>query len=415
LAPRATPARQRERTDRALAVFIRWAPSLFGRRGMRLAVPTLAWLLVTLCWPTSALRRRSRLAGQALAPWAFGRGIGHSLCDLFGLERCLQITGRLPRPSPAPGSCDALDQPARGMLLLGAHLGPWEAGAAELARRGFRPMVLAAPWPRLPRSAAALADRRASLGVRTATRGRSGWRSATEHLRSGGTVVALVDSLSPLHRGRRSLPFVEGDVGAPDALLAWAHRQGAHTALALGHPGGFHIEASAGADHCVRRLREAVEQHPSSWAWVRALALAALMLPTLGLSSCVAADPLPPLPRDPAAWQATAEDIVWTGTLSSGLRGRFAAVSGAGLWADGAPVGKFSSVRIDLWSSDTGLKLAELEAVRGRGHWPIGPVSFEEVRWTLPAAGQQGQLDGISWASGSGWACDGCPLELLPR
>jgi len=353
------------------------------------------------------------MAGQALAPWAFGRGIGHSLCDLFGLRRRLQITGCLPAPPPAP--CDELGEPARGMLLLGAHLGPWEAGAAELARRGFRPMVLAAPWPRLPRSAAALATRRASLGVRTATRGRSGWRSATQHLRSGGTVVALVDSLSPLHPGRRPLPFVEGDVGAPDALIAWAQRQGAHTALALGHPSGFHIEASAGADHCVTRLRQAVEQHPSSWAWVRALALLALMLPTLVLSSCVAADPLPPLPRDPAAWQATAEDIVWTGVLNSGLRGRFAAVSGAGLWEDGAPIGEFTAVRIDLWSSDTGLKLAELNALRGQGHWPIGPVSFEEVSWTLPAAGQQGQLDVASWASGSGWACGGCPLELLQR
>jgi hypothetical protein len=249
--------------------------------------------------------------------------------------------------------------------------------------------------------------------VLTAIRGRSGWRAATKHLRRGGTVVALVDSLSPRRRGRRPLPFIEGDIGAPDALLSWAQRQGAHAYVALGHPTGFAIEPIGGSDHCVRRLKEAVEQHPASWAWVRALALFALMFPVLALSGCLGPAPLPPLPKDPEAWQARAEELVWVGSVGDALRGRFVAASGEGRWQDGSPVGDFTDVQIELWSSDTGLKLAEIKAEAAAGDWPAGPVSFEEVEWVLPVAGQEGHLDVAFWTDELGWGCGGCPLELL--
>jgi len=271
-------------------------------------------------------------------------------------------------------------------------------------------MVLAAPWERLPCAAQALAARRAKLGVLTATRGRAGWRAATNHLRSGGTVVALVDSLSPLRRGRRPLPFIEGDIGAPDALLAWAQRQGAHAYVALGHPAGFSIEPIGGSDHCVRRLKEAVEEHPASWAWVRALALVALMFT---MSGCSGPAPLPPLPGDPEAWHARAEELVWVGAMGDSLRGRFAAASGEGRWQRRSPVGHFTEVQIELWSSDTGLKLAEIKAKAAEGDWPAGPASFEEVDWVLPVAGQEGHLDLVLWSDELGWVCGGCPLEFL--
>lgn len=374
-------------------------------------VPFAVGTGVVLSWPFSALRRRSRRAGRALSPWAWGVGLGHGLCDLFTRRRRLEITGSLPELSPPSGV--ATRCPTRGMLLLGAHLGPWEAGAAELASRGYRPMVLAAPWERLPGAAQALAARRAQLGVLTATRGRAGWRAATQHLRAGGTVVALVDNLSPRRRGRRPLPFIEGEIGAPDALLAWARRQGAHVYVAVGHPTGFTIESLSGADHCVRRLKEAVEQHPASWAWVRALAVFALMFPVLSLSGCGGSDPLPPLPRDPGAWRASAEEVVWVGGLGEALKGRFAAARGKGRWRDGSPVGHFADVQVDLWSSETGLKLAEVTAQTAQGDWPAGPASFEEVHWVLPVAGQEGRLDTASWSGESGWGCGGCPLELL--
>jgi len=398
---------------------------------MRFLVPFIAGVLTTLGWPFVGLRLRSLRVGHRVSPWTWGQGMGRGLYDLLGTARSLQITGDLGNSA----------SPAGGLLLLGAHLGPWEAGAAELARRGYRPMVLAAPWPRLPLSAQALAARRAELGVVTATRGRRGWRAATLHLRAGGTVVALVDSLSALRPGRRPLPFIEDDVGAPDALLAWAERQGARSLVALGHPGGFLIEEltppqlSSGApalrpdsqgdaaaeerlwkaDHCVRRLREAVEAHPASWAWIRALALLVLMLPVLSLSACPAPDLLPPIPKDPDAWVASAEELVWTGTLGAALRGRFVAASGEGRWKAGGPEGQFDQVKIDVWSTDTGLKLAEVQADLGRGRWPQGPASFEDVHWALPVAGQQGQLDVASWSEESGWSCGGCPLELLQR
>jgi hypothetical protein len=167
------------------------------------------------------------------------------------------------------------------------------------------------------------------------------------------------------------------------------------------------------ADDCVQRLREAVAANPSSWAWVRSLALLSLALPMLSLGGCADSHLMPPLPIDPAAWVASAEDLVWTGELSGAMRARFAAVRAEGHWRDGKPTGRFDDVRIDVWASDTGLKLLEVDARSGRGSWPGGPALFEDVRWTLPIAGEEGQLDSLAWREDQGWSCAGCPLELL--
>ena len=341
-----TKAKPRGVTDRLLDGFIQHAPPLFSLRLSRWVLPCLSAGLVCQAWPFMGLRSRALRAGHRLAPWAWGREMGLSLCDLLGTPRVLEVTGELPAPNS-------------GLLLLSAHLGPWEAGAAELARRGYRPMVLASPWERLPRAAQSLAERREQQGIATAFRGRAGWRMATGHLRAGGTVVALVDSLSPRRPGRRALNFVAGPVGAPDALLAWAERQGAEVRVALGRPGGFVIEtleAHAGvgpgmsrsatsdslrrrSDQCVERLQQAVEANPSSWAWVRALALLVFALPSLSLSSCSAAELVPPLPRDPADWITEAEGLRWTGEVDAGLRGRLHAAKAVGEWKDGKPHG----------------------------------------------------------------------------
>ena len=296
-------------------------------------------------------------------------------------------------------------------------------------------MVLASPWERLPRAAQSLAERREQQGIATAFRGRAGWRMATGHLRAGGTVVALVDSLSPRRPGRRALNFVAGPVGAPDALLAWAERQGAEVRVALGRPGGFVIEtleAHAGvgpgmsrsatsdslrrrSDQCVERLQQAVEANPSSWAWVRALALLVFALPSLSLSSCSAAELVPPLPRDPADWITEAVGLRWTGEVDAGLRGRLHAAKAVGEWKDGKPHGEFTDVIVDLFSADTGLLMTSLTAARARGSWPEGPTSFEQVDWKLPLTDEEGRLEKLHWDAGEGWQCGGCPLEGLSR
>lgn len=350
-----------------------------------------------------------------------------------------------PRSLIVTGDLDLLDErrfedadDGGGTLFLAAHLGPWEAGASELARRGQRPMVLASPWPRLPRSAAELARLRARHGVRTAFRGREGWREATEWLRSGGTVVALVDSLSADPSHRRALRFVGSELGAPEALLRWADRQGAITGVAVGAPDGFGLHRLWGEDRsrvCVELLDQGVRRNPSAWAWVHALAGAVLALPSLllflllsvsgSLSACSSEERLPPLPSHPEEWFLEAEGLRWHGLLGKELRGELRAARGTGRIGDlpdQAVDMKLETIRLRAWSRDTGLEILALQAERFSGRWPEGPASFTTVLWTVPSAetlpdlaalGSRGKLERVDWTALDGFACGGCPLEGL--
>jgi len=407
-------------TDWLLVGIIRAAPVFLGVPLVQRLFPLVTTVLVGLLWPLLAVGDRARLSGHRVSPWAWGRQMGEGFCDLFGRARSLRVCGELPHPDSSS-------------LVLAAHLGPWEAGAVELARLGHRPMVLAAPWPRLPLAAQALRARRARLGVATAFRSTRGWREATEHLRDGGMVVALVDSLSPQRRGRRSVDFVGGQVGAPDALVAWAERQSASMVVALGSPNGFRLcsleepreeecldsdgrvlsQVQVRADRCVSMLKEAVEAHPSSWAWVRALALFVLGFPLLTVSACGVTELTPPLPSAPSDWLVTADDLLWAGELNLAVRARLVALRGEGEWREERPYGLLEGVSVDLWSVDTGLHLAAVEAATGRGSWPQGPTVFSDVSWHLVASNERGSLPEISWSRQGGWSCEGCPLESL--
>ncbi|MEE2828614.1 MAG: hypothetical protein VX498_05470, partial [Myxococcota bacterium] len=246
-------------------------------------------------------------------------------------------------------------------------------------------------------------------------------KAATRHLRSGGTVVALVDSLSSVRRGRRAVPFIEEPVGAPDALIAWAQRQGAALAVAVGNPRGFVIRelepASVGerADRCVALLRSGIRHHPSNWAWVRALAMFALGLPMVAVTSlgCTASEALPPIPRDPDHWLVEVEGLEWSGSLPGRVQGRFRGARAQGKWVEQAPAGHFETILVELWSEDTGIFLARIEAERAVGTWPEGPLSFEEVEWQLQSVDEAGQIARASWSASEGWRCGGCALEAL--
>src|SRR5262245_18876946 len=93
----------------------------------------------------------------------------------------------------------------RGVILLSAHLGNWEWGAAYLARTGARLSVVARPHPNdwVERF---FLRRRERAGVVT-LRGRPLWSPAASALRRGEWVALLGD---------------RGGLGARDSMCAWA-------------------------------------------------------------------------------------------------------------------------------------------------------------------------------------------------
>ena len=329
----------------------------------------------------------------------------------------------------AHASCRA----GRGVVVLASHAGCWEQGARQLASFGLRPLVIVAPWPQLPRSEDAVAAMRARGGVLSACRGRRGWREATLHLRAGGAVVVLIDSASARPRGRRALPFVGGNIAAPDAVIAWARRNGAALWVATAEDGGYalHVLGAAGptepravsavhslADRSVALLRAAISRRPSNWAWIRPLVLITLGV-TLASAACQPLQDLPPLPLDPATWVAEAEGLRWSGSLRGDVDAAMQAQRLVGRWRDDGVNGRFESVQITLLQRGDHSELGEIHAARASGRWPEGPITLSDVRWRLsetllPQIGldlRAGHEPQLGWTDRGKLSCGGCALE----
>lgn len=396
--------------DGALDRTLRWltcALAPLPRAWVRGACVAGMALLATLSWPLSSVRSRSRAAGLTVRPWRWGALLGRNLATLLSAPPPLRVTGWPASPGPT--------------VVLAGHCGDWEAGAAAIAARGLRPFVLSAPWPRLPRVAAFVRERRALLGVHAEPRGRRALVNATHHLRDGGWVVVLVDSLNPSRPGRRPLPFADAPVAPPDGLVRWAARQDAAVLVAEATPDGFTLrpilegsrgasltdgQAREAADAVVCTLRAGVLQRPAAWAWVRALAT--LTLATL--LGC-APEPLPPLPLEPSAWEADLQDVRWSGVLD-GRSVTLRAEAVRGRMVDGAPTGAFEDLELGVADGD---RAASLLASRAAGRWPDGPLVLRDVYFTLrrgDAEATSGDVPEVTWTDGA-LSCDGCPLERL--
>ncbi len=399
--------RERAHLDRLLVTLVRGLcvfarlPSPLVRGGLRVAM-TIA---VTASWPLLPHRRRMRTAGCRFAPWRWAWNLGGNLASLLGRAPHLHTSG-LPPAGQSSG------------LLLAAHCGPWEAGAAELARSGLRPLVIAAPWPRLPRTEALVRDLRGASGVHSLPRGRETLKIATRHLKAGGWVVVLVDSLHPNRTGRRPVAFVDEPVGAPDGLVAWSARHGAALYVATSAGDTFTVERlrSAGtavrltrseteslADRVVQHLARAAQARPWEWAWVRALAVCALTVLPFG---CAPAPGLPPLPVNHEAWRADMTDLHWEGAVDHGPLSFDARVARVRLveeqWAGG-----FEEVRL-VWSGE---RRVEVHGVTARGTFPGGPLTIRDVRYSIDEL--DGAADNLTWRGGRRLTCGGCPLETL--
>ncbi|HCP48165.1 MAG TPA: hypothetical protein DIU15_19155 [Deltaproteobacteria bacterium] len=415
---------RRETTDRLLAAVARLGgflvpllPSLL----VHLLSVSLGALVCTMAWPFSDLRRRIRQSGVRVSPAVLGACYGRNLAILLGAPCPLNVRGW----KDGAGATRK-----RGRVVLAAHLGPWEAGGQVLSQRGLDSAVIAAPWPGLPRTARVVARLRRRNGVQTFFRGRAGWRAATEHLRSGGCVVVLVDSGRGSGPHRRAGPFVDEAVAAPDAVVAWAQRQGADVWVAAGRSDGFDLheldpkplQAPVLADEALAILRGAALSQPSQWGWVRALAVCALWVVCGGWGCNVGPLP-PPLPLDPAGWTVEAEQVQWSGPVAGHGQGHFAAHRAVGTWEAGQPQGRFEGVTLSLSGTKGSMSLAHIEAASAHGSWPDGPLHLFGVRWGLeagvledvPEGLRSGALADATWLGDAGWNCGGCLLETLAQ
>ena len=386
-----------------VAVLARFLPRFL----LRPLVSGIGAAVATLMWPFGSLRARARAAHLPVRPATRGWALGGVLLDLVGCPRRLSIEDAGLREGPE----------RFGLVVLGAHLGPWEAGARELARRGLKPLVVAAPWPRLPRTERTVRWLRGRHGVQSVARSPAGWRKATRHLRGGGAVVVLVDSASAKRRGRRPVPWVEGEIGAPDAVIAWALRNRAELWTAVGEGRGYRLRRlPAGpvvellSDRVVSDLRSGVRRSPSHWAWVRALAAVALLVGT-PLAACTTPAPIPPLPIDPEGWVAEAAGAEWTGSLAIAPRAVLQARTARFSVDGGGANGFFEGLDLHLYG-ETGMEpWGHVWSKEARGSWPDGPLHLTLVGWEVQAGDEllRGSKKTVEWDEG--FRCGGCPLE----
>ncbi len=203
--------------------------------------------------PSLPRARRARLARRAFENFArsFATFLGH---------------GRRPGRLRVVGARNlaAARSSGRGVIVLSAHLGNWERGAAELAALGI-PIHLAARPQRHARLEALFSARRAAAGVGLLPAGTL-LSSASGALRRAEWVALMAD--------RGTSGTGSGSVCAWAAALA--RRTGALLlpAILVLEPGGGHrlvVEAPIEAGECRdgqfrRTMRRWLERWPDQWA-----------------------------------------------------------------------------------------------------------------------------------------------------
>jgi len=176
LAVRALPSPVVDRSARAVARLV-FAARPRSRRALE---ANLARLM-----PELAAAERRRRARDAFEHFAL------SLLDFLrlgrltpaALEGAIEVRGGV--------HLERARATGRGVIVLSAHLGNWEWGAAWLAARGERVSILARPHPH-PWVERWFARRRGEQGVRV-LEGRPAWPDAAQALRRGEWVALMAD------------------------------------------------------------------------------------------------------------------------------------------------------------------------------------------------------------------------------
>lgn len=182
-----------------------------------------------------------------------------------GLEAVIEVQGA--------EHLDAARRSGRGVILLSAHLGSWELGAAWLAGTGAPVHLVARPHPSrwVERF---YARRRGACGVGLLT-GRPLWLAAAGVLRRGEWIAIMVDRRAsdraePAHAAvgawAASLARRTGALVLPGVIVRLPGRR---FAACFDRP---REAAEAAGDGALQLLREQVRRHPGQWAAFEPLA-----------------------------------------------------------------------------------------------------------------------------------------------
>lgn len=162
---------------------------------------------------------------------------------------------------------EAARRSGRGVILLSAHLGSWELGAAWLAAAGTPLHLVARPHPS-PLVERFYAGHRRACGVGLVA-SRPLWRSAAAVLRRGEWVALMVDrsasdrpgsAHSPVAAWAAALAQRTGALVLPGVIVRLPGRR---FAARFDRP---REAAEARADGVPALLREQVRLHPAQWA-----------------------------------------------------------------------------------------------------------------------------------------------------
>lgn len=155
----------------------------------------------------------------------------------------------------------------RGVILLSAHLGSWELGAAWLAGTGTPVHLVARPHPSR-RVEGFYARRRGRCGVGLLTP-RPLWAAAGGVLRRREWLALMVDRPAPGRPGQARAPVAAwaaalarrtGALVLPGVIVRLPGRRFAARFDRPREPG------EAGGEDTLRLLREEVRRHPGQWA-----------------------------------------------------------------------------------------------------------------------------------------------------
>ncbi|MDX1502245.1 MAG: lysophospholipid acyltransferase family protein [Thermoanaerobaculia bacterium] len=259
------------------------------------AVPAVGALLGDLAGLLDRQHRRVALDGVRLAfpeleercrraiVRASFRNLGRTVLDAVASSRLSPAAARARYELEGLEHLEAAEERGRGVLLMTAHFGNWEAAGQGLALSGHPIVSVARPLdnPRIERWVSAARGRFGNTSIPK----RGGGRQILETLRDGGRLALLIDQRVHPNEGKAYRFFGEPAYTSP--LLADASlRTGAPVLPFYGYPiaGGRRVRlvvkppippVEPGEDAverltlgCLAELEEVISADPGLWLWM---------------------------------------------------------------------------------------------------------------------------------------------------
>ncbi len=210
----------------------------FGRRVLAPTMGTVAWAIdgrhrnvtadnLALAMPEIPAARRPAIARGCY------RNLASGLVDLLITSRRAADSLRARYEVEGLGNMERAEEAGRGVIVMSAHLGNWEAAAQYLALHGHPMAVVARPLddPALERVLRSMRERWGNSSIPK----RGGARQMLRTLRQGGRLGLLIDQRVHPNEGR-AYPFFGHDAYTTPLLATLSLRTGAPIVPYFGMP-----------------------------------------------------------------------------------------------------------------------------------------------------------------------------------